>query len=265
MLESDPHRPDAPIVEARTVRKHYGGVVALSDGNIALRSGEVHALVGDNGAGKSTMIKILSGAVQPTSGEVLVDGEPVKFHDPNIARAHGISTVFQDLALVDHLDFTGNLFLGHEIVRGGALRWFGVLDPKAMRRRAVAEVHQLKVNVRSVDQRVMGMSGGQRQAVAVARAIAFGTRIVIMDEPTAALGVRERGAVLDLIQEVGRQGVTVLMVSHSLPDVFQVAHRITILRHGRTVKSMDTSETNLQEIVAMMTGAWEAGGDSDGQ
>ena len=249
---------DQPIVEARALFKHFQGVVALKDGNFSLRAGEVHALVGDNGAGKSTLIKILAGALQPDAGEVFVDGSQVTFSSPKASREHGIETVFQDLALVNHLDAAANLFLGREIFRPAPLSWLGVLDKKAMRAKAASEVRRLKVRIRSVDDLVMGMSGGQRQALAVARAVAFGSRIIIMDEPTAALGVRETAAVLDLIRELRQQGLAVIVISHSLPEVFEVADRVSVLRLGRTVATLETATTDLTEIVSMMTGAWEA-------
>jgi fructose transport system ATP-binding protein len=243
------------ILETRSIHKHFGGVVALSDGNFSLRPNEVHAIVGDNGAGKSTMLKIIAGALQPDGGQVVIDGHPVVLPNPKAARAYGIATVFQDLALINHLDAASNMFLGRELRRRAPLSWLGILDKKSMRGRAVEEVRRLKVGIRSVDQLLLGMSGGQRQAVAVARAVAFGTRVIVMDEPTAALGVRETGAVLNLIREVRAQGLAVIMISHSLPEVFEVADRITILRLGRTVRTMHRDETSLTEIVGMMTGA----------
>lgn len=245
-------------LEGVDLRKQFGGVVALSRGSFQLLGNEVHAIVGDNGAGKSTLLKILAGAHQPDSGEVRLDGVPVQIANPKGAAALGIATVFQDLALVDHLDASANMFLGKEILYPAPLSWIGLLNKRAMRQRAVDEVRRLRVGIRSVDQLVMGMSGGQRQAVAVARAVAFGTRIVLLDEPTAALGVRETGAVLDTIKELKANGLTVIMISHSLPDIFEVADRITVLRLGRTVTTLERRETDLTDIVGYMTGA--AGG-----
>jgi ABC-type sugar transport system ATPase subunit len=215
----------------------------------------VHAIVGDNGAGKSTLLKVMAGAHQPDSGEYLIDGTPVRLPMPTAAAQYGIATVFQDLALIDHLDASANLFLGREIYRRG-MKWLGILDKPAMRREAVEALRRLKVGVKSVDQLLMGMSGGQRQAVAVARAVLFGTRVVVMDEPTAALGVRESGAVLDMIRELKANGLSVVMISHNLPDVFEVADRVTILRLGRTIRTVRREDTDLTEIVGMMTGAW---------
>jgi simple sugar transport system ATP-binding protein len=244
-----------PLLETREVQKHFGRVVALREGNFTLRPNEVHAIVGDNGAGKSTLIKIISGVLRADAGEVLLDGRPVTITNPREARALGIETVYQDLALADHLDASGNLFLGREALLSPPLSWYGVLDKRAMRRRAEEEMRRQKIGIQSVDQRVLSLSGGQRQAVAVARAIAWGTRIVIMDEPTAALGVRESGMVLELIKEVRSQGLALIMVSHNLPEVFAVADRITVLRLGRTIVTLNTSETTLEAVVGMMTGA----------
>jgi simple sugar transport system ATP-binding protein len=247
--------PPPPLLEARNVQKHFGRVVALREANFTLRPNEVHAIVGDNGAGKSTLIKIISGVYQADAGEVAIDGRPVTIANPREARELGIETVYQDLALADQLDASSNLFLGREQLRPPPLSWFGFLDKKSMRNRAQEEMRRLKIGIQSVDEPVLSLSGGQRQAVAVARAIAWGTRIVIMDEPTAALGVRESSMVLELIKEVRSQGLAVIMVSHNLPEVFAVADRITVLRLGRTIVSLDTSETSLEDVVGMMTGA----------
>jgi simple sugar transport system ATP-binding protein len=244
-----------PLLEARNVQKHFGRVVALREANFTLRPNEVHAIVGDNGAGKSTLIKIISGVFQADAGEIAIDGRPVTIANPREARELGIETVYQDLALADHLDASGNLFLGREQLLPPPLSWFGFLDKKAMRRRAQEEMRRLKIGIQSVEEPVLSLSGGQRQAIAVARAIAWGRRIVIMDEPTAALGVRESSMVLELIKEVRSQGLAVIMVSHNLPEVFAVADRITVLRLGRTIVTLETSETSLESVVGMMTGA----------
>ena len=248
-------KPTPALLEARAVAKHFGRVVALSEANFELRDAEVHAIVGDNGAGKSTLIKIVSGVFQPDAGELALDGGRVEIGSPREARTLGIETVYQDLALADHLDAAANLFLGREELLPPPLSWFGFLDKKAMKRRAEEEMRHLKIGMKSVEQPVLSLSGGQRQAVAVARAIAWGTRIVIMDEPTAALGVRESAMVLELIKEVRSHGIAVLMISHNLPEVFAVADRITILRLGRTITTLSREETTLEAIVGMMTGA----------
>jgi simple sugar transport system ATP-binding protein len=257
--DPQPEAGAAPIVlETRAVTKHFGGVAARSHGDFQLREGEVHAIVGDNGAGKSTLLKIIAGAHRPDNGELLINGQPVTLANPRAAQELGVATVFQDLGLIDHLDAAANLFLGREIHRRAPLSWLGVLDKKEMRKRAAREVVRLKVNIGSVSQMLGGMSGGQRQAIAVARAAAFGTRIILMDEPTAALGVRETAAVCDLIRQLSDEGMSVAIVSHSMPDVFAVSERITVLRHGRTVKTVRTAECSTEEIVGMMTGAFES-------
>src|SRR6266487_2716614 len=248
-------KPTSTVLEARAVAKHFGRVVALREANFELRDGEVHAIVGDNGAGKSTLIKIVSGVFHPDAGELLLGGQPVEIGSPREARSLGIETVYQDLALADHLDAAANLFLGREELLPPPLSWFGFLDKKAMRRRAQEEMRRLKIGIHSVDQPVLSLSGGQRQAVAVARPIAWGTRIVIRDEPTAALGVRESSMVLELIKEVRSHGLAVIMISHNLPEAFAVADRSTVLRRGRTVVTLDKGDTSLEAIVGMMTGA----------
>ena len=256
-----PRSGEAPIFEAREVTKRFGRVVALRGVDFDLRAGEVHAIVGDNGAGKSTLIKILSGVMAPTSGEILIDGSPVSLASPREARSHGIETVYQDLALANHLDASANLFLGREALQPGILGWLGFLDSRTMRRRTSEELRHLKIDIPSVQSPVLGMSGGQRQAVAVARAHAWGSRIVIMDEPTAALGVRESAMVLELIREVRSNGVSVIMISHNLPETFAVADRITVVRLGRNVDTLETRDSSVEAIVGMMTGiAAPAGG-----
>ena len=243
------------MLEARAIQKHFGHVVALAQADFQLLPHEVHAIVGDNGAGKSTLIKIVSGVYRADGGALLLDGKPVAVANPREARELGIETVYQDLALADHLDAAANLFLGREEYLPGILGRLGFLDRQAMRRRAEEEMRHLKIGIKSVDQAVVNLSGGQRQAVAVARAIAWGTRIVIMDEPTAALGVRESSMVLELIKEVRSQGISIVMVSHNLPEVFAVADRITVLRLGRTITTLRAADTSLEAVVAMMTGA----------
>jgi len=247
-----------PVLETRGIQKHFGRVVALREANFQLEPNEVHAIVGDNGAGKTTLIKIISGVYRPDGGELLLDGEPVTIANPRVARELGIETTYQDLALADHLDAAANLYLGREEYLAPPLGWFGFLDTKAMRKGAEDAMKRLKIGIQSVDQPVLSLSGGQRQAVAVARAIAWGTRIVIMDEPTAALGVRESSMVLELIREVRNQGLAVIMISHNLPEVFAVADRITVLRLGRTITTLVRNETTLESVVGMMTGAVSA-------
>jgi ABC-type sugar transport system ATPase subunit len=245
---------ESALLEARDIQKRFGHVVALRDAGFELRRGEVHALVGDNGAGKSTLIKIISGVLAPDAGELRLEGSPVELAGPRDARALGIETVYQDLALADHLDAAANLFLGREQLQPPPLSWLGFLDKRAMRRRAEEELRRLGIRIPSVTQRVLTLSGGQRQAIAVARAVAWGTRIVIMDEPTAALGVRESAMVLDLIGGLRSHGVAVIMISHNLPEVFAAADRITIMRLGKSIATLHKGETSLEAIVSMMTG-----------
>ena len=252
---SDAGAATPPLLDARAMQKHFGRVVALREANFSLAHNEVHAIVGDNGAGKSTLIKIISGVYRPDAGELRLEGERVEIDSPRDARRRGIETTYQDLALADHLDAAANLYLGREEYLPAPLSWFGFLDKKAMRKGAEDAMRRLKIGIQSVDQPVLILSGGQRQAVAVARAIAWGTRIVIMDEPTAALGVRESGMVLELIQEVRNQGLAVIMISHNLPEVFAVADRITVLRLGRTITTLRREDTTLEAVVGMMTGA----------
>jgi len=248
----------APLVEARAITRSFGRVVALRGADFMVRPGEVSAIVGDNGAGKSTLIKILSGALQADGGELLIDGQPTRLVSPREARLAGIETVYQDLALAPSLDVASNLFLGRETRQGGLLGRLGFLDDRAMRKRAQEEMVNLQIGLSSVRQPVLTLSGGQRQAIAVARATAWGKRVVIMDEPTAALGVRESNMVLRLIERIRASGVAVIMISHNLPEVFEVADRITILRLGLTVRQIARREASMTDVVAFMTGAQAA-------
>jgi fructose transport system ATP-binding protein len=252
-----------PVLEARGIVKRYGHVTALDGADFELRPNEVLAVVGDNGAGKSSLIKVLSGAVVPDSGELLMDSEPVHFRTPLDARRHGIETVYQDLAVAPALDIASNLFLGRELRQRGILGTvFRRLDTKRMRSEAARHMSDLKIGIGSMTQPVENLSGGQRQGVAVARAAAFGTRLVIMDEPTAALGVKESGMVLDLIREVRDRGLPVVLISHNMPQVFEIADRIHIHRLGRRLTVVNPRERSMSDVVAMMTGALDpnAGG-----
>jgi fructose transport system ATP-binding protein len=244
------------VVEARALVKAYGHVTALDGCDFELRAGEVLAVIGDNGAGKSTLIKALSGAVVPDSGELLLDGRPVRLHSPLDARRHGIETVYQDLALAPALDIASNLYLGREIRRPGpAGSWLRLLDKRAMRRQAGRYMNELQIGLRSMTNPVEDLSGGQRQGVAVARAAAFARRLVIMDEPTAALGVRESGQVLDLIRRIRDRGLPVILVSHNMPHVFEVSDRIHVQRLGRRVALIRPRDYRMADVVAIMTGA----------
>ena len=244
------------VLEARGITKRYGQVTALDHANLELRAGEVLAVVGDNGAGKSTLIKVLCGAVVPDEGEVLLDGKPVHFRSPLDARKLGIETVYQDLAVAPALDIATNLFLGRELRHKGPMgTWFRLLDKNRMRREAQHEMDQLKFHLPAIDSAVEKLSGGQRQGVAVARAAIFARRLVIMDEPTAALGVRESGQVLNLIRTIRDRGLPVILISHDMPHVFEVADRIQIMRLGRRAAVTTPQKNTMSEVVAIMTGA----------
>ncbi|TMD04476.1 MAG: sugar ABC transporter ATP-binding protein [Chloroflexi bacterium] len=254
-----------PVLEARGLVKHYGVVTALDGADFDLYPGEILALIGDNGAGKSTLIKALSGAIVPDRGEIFLNGTPVHFRNPLEARRNGIETVYQDLALAPALDIAENLFLGRELRRrdiiGIVLR---VTDRPRMLREARAHIADLKINVGSMKQSVETLSGGQRQGVAVARAAAFASRVVIMDEPTAALGVRESGMVLDLIREVRARGTPVVLISHNMPQVFEIADRLHVMRLGRRVATITPASHSMTEAVALMTGAASSQGPTKG-
>ncbi|GAC1431900.1 MAG: ATP-binding cassette domain-containing protein [Chloroflexota bacterium] len=244
-----------PILEARAIAKRYGSVVALESADFEVYAGEIVALIGDNGAGKSTLIKILSGAVRPDTGTITLRGQAVDFHSPRDARAVGIETVYQDLALAPDLDVAANLFLGREIKQPGLLGFFDFYNQRAMREEAARHLRDLKVNLRSIRQTVDTLSGGQRQSVAVARAVLWGKDIVIMDEPTAALGVAQSGMVLDLMRRIRDQGTAVIFISHNMPHVFEVADRMIVLRRGRRVATLFPREATMDQAVSLMTGA----------
>lgn len=258
---TDPVPAVAPVLEARGVTKHYGQVVALDTADFSALPGEVVALIGDNGAGKSTLVKILVGALRPDSGQILANGAPVSLASPLDARRHGIEAVYQDLALAPDLDAAANLYLGREISRLPLVR---VLNRRAMRERAVTAFGELGIELPNVRAPVGTLSGGQRQSVAVARAVAFASRIIFMDEPTAALGVVQRGRVLDVIRMVRDRGVSVVLVSHNMPEVLAVTDRVEVLRLGRRVASFRTSQTSVEELVGAMTGALEVANGSGG-
>jgi fructose transport system ATP-binding protein len=247
------------VLSARGLVKRYGHVVALHDADFELEAGEVLAVVGDNGAGKSTLIKALTGAIQPDSGVIELDGRPIELDSPLAARRHGIEAVYQDLAVAPALDVAENLFLGRELLRPGVLgSVFRMLDKPRMRAEAARHLAELRIGVQSLQQPVEKLSGGQRQGVAVARAAAWGSRVIIMDEPTAALGVKESAQVLELIRRLRERGLPVVLISHNMPHVFEIADRIHIQRLGRRVAVVDPKECGMPEVVAIMTGALEA-------
>jgi fructose transport system ATP-binding protein len=248
-----------PLLEARALVKRYGQVVALNGADFELYPGEIQAIIGDNGAGKSTLIKALSGALQPDEGEIKLEGERVHFRSPGDARRAGIETVYQDLAVAPSLDIATNIFLGRERRRRGPLGFLlRLLDKPAMRRESRQHFAELRIGVQSMTQAVENLSGGQRQGVAVARAATWARRVVIMDEPTAALGVKETRQVLDLILRVRERGLPVILISHDMPHVFELADRIHIMRLGRRIAVVTPQTHSMPEAVALMTGATQA-------
>ncbi|WP_164900718.1 ATP-binding cassette domain-containing protein [Mesorhizobium sp. M7A.F.Ca.CA.004.04.2.1] len=246
-----------PILTARGLVKRYGRVTALDNADFDLYPGEILAVIGDNGAGKSSLIKAISGAAAPDEGEIRLEGKPVSFKSPMEAREAGIETVYQNLALSPALSSADNMFLGREIRKPGFLGdWLRMLDRPAMEKRARDKLTELGLmTIQNISQAVETLSGGQRQGVAVARAAAFGSRVVIMDEPTAALGVKESRRVLELILDVKKRGLPIVLISHNMPHVFEVADRIHIHRLGRRLAVIDPKQYTMSDAVAFMTGA----------
>ncbi|MBN9548530.1 MAG: sugar ABC transporter ATP-binding protein [Alphaproteobacteria bacterium] len=245
------------VLTARGLTKRYGRVTALNNCDFDLYPGEILAVIGDNGAGKSTLIKAISGAVIPDEGTIELDGKQVLFRSPIEAREAGIETVYQNLALSPALSIADNMFLGREIRKPGPLgSWFRMLDRPAMEKRARDKLTELGLmTIQNISQAVETLSGGQRQGVAVARAAAFGSKVVIMDEPTAALGVKESRRVLELILDVKKRGLPIVLISHNMPHVFEVADRIHIHRLGRRLCVVDPKQISMSDAVALMTGA----------
>jgi fructose transport system ATP-binding protein len=255
-----------PVLQARSLVKRYGPVTAIADSDLELYPGEILAVIGDNGAGKTSLIKALCGALIPDSGEILLDGKAVQFRNPMDARRAGIETVYQSLAVAPGLDIADNLFLGREERRPGILGTvFRMLDRKHMRSEAKRHMSDLGVStLQNIGQAVESLSGGQRQAVAVARSAAFGSKVVILDEPTAALGVKEGQRVLQLIRDVRDRGLPVILISHNMPHVFEIADRIHIQRLGRRVAVVTPQSHSMSDAVAIMTGAMAPPGDLAG-
>ena len=244
------------VMQAKGLTKRYGQVTALDGSDFELRQGEILAVIGDNGAGKSSLIKCLSGATIPDEGSIQLDGQSIHFKSPIDARRAGIETVYQDLAVAAAMSISENLFLGREIRRKGPLgSVLRMLDKKEMLAQSVARMSELKVGIRSMTQPVETLSGGQRQCVAVARAAAFAQHVVIMDEPTAALGVKEGNMVLELIRRVRDKGLSVVLISHNMPHVFEIADRIHVARLGRRACVLDPKKISMSDTVAVMTGA----------
>lgn len=246
-----------PVLSARGLNKRYGRVTALDNCDFDLLPGEILAVIGDNGAGKSSLIKALSGAVIPDSGEITLEGRPVRFSSPIDARHAGVETVYQTLAMSPALSIADNMFMGRELRKKGILgTLFRQLDRPAMERIAREKLSELGLmTIQNINQAVETLSGGQRQGVAVARAAAFGSRVIILDEPTAALGVKESRKVLDLIQDVRARGIPIVLISHNMPHVFEVADRIHVHRLGRRLCVIDPKDYTMSDAVAFMTGA----------
>ena len=253
-----PGNDQQPVLRLSTISKRFGAVTALDTVSIDLFRGETVGVVGDNGAGKSTLLKVMSGVHPPDSGTVEVDGQLVNFDSPGKARQAGIEAVYQDLALVDDMSVAENMFLGREEMKPGLLGTLGIIDHKAMRDKAAEAISKLRVRIPGLGEAfVRQMSGGQRQGAAIARAILWGRKILLLDEPTAALGVKEQAEVERMIEELRANELPMMIIAHSMPVVFRLTDRIIVLRHGRTVAELKTAETTPEEVVAFITGAKE--------
>lgn len=250
------------LFQAIGIGKSYGHVTALAGVDLAIRRGEILALVGDNGAGKSTLVKILSGAIAPSEGVLKVEGAEVAFTSPADAAKAGIQTVYQDLALAGDLSIAGNIYLGRELVKPGVVGRFGFLDQLAMRHGTETTLERLGIRLKSVNTRVSDLSGGQRQSVAIARALTWASSIVILDEPTAALGVAQTKQVLELLRRVRSMGLGVVVISHNMQDVLSVADRVIVLRLGRKAAEFDRRGLSVESLIAAITGADKVGVES---
>ena len=244
-----------PILKVSGVSKAFGHVQALQNVNFELNKGEVLGLVGDNGAGKSTFIKVLSGVHKKDEGSIVFDGKEVDFNSPKEAIAAGVETVYQDLALAPDLSIFSNMFLGREMLKKGFLGKLGFVDTDSMKDSVEENIKKLKATLNHVEQEVGTLSGGQRQSVAITRAVIWGKKVIIMDEPTAALGVEESEKVLQIVKEVKKHGITVIFISHTMPHVLEVSDKICVLRLGKTVANLNASETTYEELVEYITGA----------
>jgi ABC-type sugar transport system ATPase subunit len=243
-----------PVIAVQGLTKHYGGVKALTDAEFRLNPGEHVAIVGDNGAGKSTFVRLITGVEQPSRGDILMDGQPVAFDSPLDAREQGVETVFQNLALAEDLDVPANIFMGREITRVN-LGPLSILNHRAMRAQSVEMLSTTGVKIQDLSEPMRGMSGGQRQCVAIARAAGFAKKLIILDEPTAALGVQETARVEEIIRGLKARGVPLIIISHNLRQVFDLVDRIYVFRQGRIICSRLKSETTPEEIVGLITGA----------
>ena len=243
-----------PVIAVQGLTKHYGGVKALTDAEFRLNPGEHVAIVGDNGAGKSTFVRLITGVEQPSRGDILMDGQPVAFDSPLDAREQVVDTVFQNLALAEDLDVPANIFMGREITRLN-LGPLSILNHRAMRAQSVEMLSTTGVKIQDLSEPMRGMSGGQRQCVAIARAAGFAKKLIILDEPTAALGVQETARVEEIIRGLKARGVPLIIISHNLRQVFDLVDRIYVFRQGRIICSRLKSETTPEEIVGLITGA----------
>ncbi|MFW0795226.1 ATP-binding cassette domain-containing protein [Gordonia sp. CPCC 205515] len=244
-----------PLLEARGLCKSYGHVDVLRGVDFTVQPGEVTALIGDNGAGKSTLVKTLSGVVQPDGGELLINGKPTTISSPLHARELGIETVYQDLALAPELSAADNAYIGRELLKPGILGRLGVLDKRSMRSQAAEAFHSLGTDLKDLDAPIATLSGGQRQSVAICRSAMWAKHLVFMDEPTAALGVVQTRKVLDLIRRVADTGIAVVLISHNMPEVLEVADRVQVLRMGRRVADLVAKDCDVDDLVGAMTGA----------
>jgi simple sugar transport system ATP-binding protein len=245
----------SPLIEMRGMVKHYGTIRAVENVDLDVGSAEVLAIVGDNGAGKSTLVKMLAGAVHPDAGEIRIAGETRRIREPNDARSLGIETIYQDLALLPNLDVTSNLFLGRELMAEGPLRFLNVVARRRMRAQARERLRELSINIPHVSGAPVGsLSGGQRQSVAIARAIVWASKLVIMDEPTAALGVAQSEAVLQLVRRVRERGTSVVIISHILPHVLELADRVAVMRHGLKVADLPARGVTQDHLIELIVG-----------
>jgi simple sugar transport system ATP-binding protein len=253
-----------PVLEAQGIHKWFGPVKALTNVNVSVYSGEIVALIGDNGAGKSTLINVLTGVLPFEQGQIRFGGHPVHLSSPQDARKLGIETVYQDLAIAPHLDSIANIYLGRELRMPGLLGELGFLDKRTMKRETQQQIARLRVRIPDTERRMVTLSGGQRQGVAVARAVMWASQVVIMDEPTAALGVAQSAMVLDLMREVRNSGIPVVFISHNMPHVFEVADRIVVLRLGEVVAELNPQRDSIDRAVSAMTGS-SAGAPANGE
>ena len=244
-----------PVLATKGISKWFGPVRALTNIDFEVFEGEIVALIGDNGAGKSTLINVITGVIPHEEGQIYFEGSPADLSSPLAARRIGIETVYQDLAIAPHLDSVANIFLGREFRQPGLLGKLGFLDTKRMRADTLEQLTRLRVRIRNIDRRMVTLSGGQRQGVAVARSVRWASKVVIMDEPTAALGVAQSGMVLDLIKEVRNSGIPIIFISHNMPHVFEVADRIAVLRLGNMVAELDPKTHTIDDAVSAMTGS----------